>query len=450
MTKVQADIGRQGIVVAAVVVILVAAIGYLGYGYWQSHSAKPSDIAAVRVGGRGVDSKESDHYQQTLKRYNDKNADQAHLDGKTYLSVPSTRAVVVKPEEAAASAPTAPPATVAPPQQQPPAATERAAYVQQNAEHSKLVDDQVHGMLMNWAASTPGIARVSKDAKEYVASMVPAQQTQVASGKPPTGEGPVEVIVPGYVLAAAELRTNIDTDESSVTEAVIPSGPYAGAHLFAPSYKRLGNAADFTFDAMAWRGRTYKVMAKPVDLTTGRTALKGEVNNRYFSRILVPAIAVGLTKAGQLYQQSGTQSAVSPFGGVTVTAPESPSGKAVAGTIVGGIAQQTGTVLNQDAAAEPIKQVTVPSDSVIGIRFLAPVLSTDEVTGGKMPASEAIDSAPRAPLSAAIRTQQQMLQAPQEGALQQQPYVTQGQPPVGYSSATVPIPGAVSQYSPLQ
>lgn len=449
MTKVQADIGRQGIVVAAVAVILVAAIGYLGYGYWQSNSAKPSDIAAVRVGGRGADSKESDHYQQTLKRYNDKNADQAQLDGKTYLSVPSTRAVAVKPEDAAASAPAAPPAAVAQPQQQPPAATGRVAYVQQNAEHGKLVDDQVQGMLMNWATSTPGIARVSKDAKEYAASLVPAQPTPAASGKPPTGDGPIEVIVPGYVLAAAELRTNIDTDESSVTEAVIPSGPYAGAHLFAPSYKRLGNAADFTFNAMAWHGRTYKVTAKPVDLTTGRTALKGEVNNRYFSRILVPALALGLTKAGQLYQQSGTQSVVSPLGGVTVTAPESPSEKAVAGTIVGGIAQQTGTVLNQDAAAEPIKQVTVASDTAIGIRFLAPVLSTDEVTGGKMPMSEAIDVAARPPVSAATQ-QQLLLQAAQEAALQQQPYMPRGQPPVGHGSATVPIPGAVLQYGPLQ
>ena len=82
MSKVQADIGRQGIVVAVVAVLIVAAAAYVGYGWLQSRSAKPSDIAALRAGSKGAPSKESDHYQQVLQKYNDKNADAAAREGQ--------------------------------------------------------------------------------------------------------------------------------------------------------------------------------------------------------------------------------------------------------------------------------------------------------------------------------------------------------------------------------
>jgi len=245
MSKVQADIGRQGIVVAAVAV-LVAALAYLGYGYWQSHSAKPSDLATVRVTHRGAPSKESDHYQQVLQRYNDTNADAAARDGQTYLSVPSTRAVNVKPaviEEAPASSPSATPQAV--PVQAPlPAPVQRAATAPQDPEHGKFLEEQVQGLMSNWTAPPPGLATVSKDAKDYAASLAPATPPSTqATAKGSGSNAPGLVIVPGYALAPALLRTNVDTDESSVTEAYIPAGPYAGAQLFAPSYKRAGDSA---------------------------------------------------------------------------------------------------------------------------------------------------------------------------------------------------------------
>lgn len=443
--KVQADIGRQGIVIAAVLVLLVAAIAYLGFGYWQGQSAKPSDLAPVRTGSRGTTSKESEHYRQVLQNYNNKNADQAARDGQTYLSVPSLNSVATKPdllEESAGPVPGPPPA--APPQT--PAPPPRSPQV--DPEQRKLVDDQVQAMMTNWAASAPGVARVAKVA-DYVASLSPAPSLHGAPAGSAIGGRPGDLIVPGYALVAAELRTNIDTDESSVTEAFIPAGPYAGARLFAPGYKRLGDSADFTFNAMAWHGRTYKVSAKPVDITTMRSSLKGEVNNRYFSRIIVPSIAMGLAKAGQLYQQSGTQTVVPPLGGIVVTAPESPNGKAVGGAIVGGMAQQAGSVLNHDAAAEPVKQVTVAADTTIGIRFLAPVLSTDEVTGSKTPTSDASDQANRAPVQTAA-AQQQLFQAAQQAALQQAASPDVSQASIGYPTPAAPMPNGVTPHIPRQ
>ena len=436
MSKLQADIGRQGIVVAVAGVLLVAALAYLGYSYWQnSHSAKPSDIAPLRANNRGVPSKESEHYQQVLENYNKRNAGRAEQAGDSYLSVMSTRAVNVpaapEPSASAASVPaSAPPAAAAPQARSEPPRQRQAAV---NPEHDKYLAEQVQGMLANWTGQAHGLATVAKDGKAYADSLMPPAVPQAAAQTVADAGG--DTIVPGYELVPAQLRTNIDTDETSVVEAFIPAGRYAGARVFAPGYKRLGNSVDMTFTGMSWNGRTYKITAKAVDEHTLRTALSGDVNNRWFSRILLPAVAAGIGRAGQLYQQSGTQTVISPLGGAVVTAPETPSGKAVAGTVIGGIGQQAATVLTQDAAALPVKQVLVPAETTIGIRFLAPVLTGDEVRGSKTSAIEGSDGGSPPRPSAIADT------PAAAGAAQQQPSNT--------STATPPFaPAGISQYAP--
>jgi len=288
MSKLQADIGRQGIVVAVAGVLVAAALAYLGYSYWQSsHSPKPSDISPLRAGNRGVPSKESEHYQQVLENYNKKNAVRAEQAGDSYLSVMSTRAVnapaAPEPAASAASGPAAASAAAAAPQSrsEPPRQRQVA-----NPEHDKYLAEQVQGMLANWTGQAHGLATVAKDGKGYADSLMPAAAPQAAALTVADAGG--DTIVPGYELVPAQLRTNIDTDETSVVEAFMPAGRYAGARVFAPGYKRLGNSVDMTFTGMSWNGRTYKITAKAVDENTLRTTLSGDVNNRWFSRILLP------------------------------------------------------------------------------------------------------------------------------------------------------------------
>jgi intracellular multiplication protein IcmE len=438
MSKLQADIGRQGIVVGVAGVLVVAAVAYVGYSYWQSsHSAKPSDIAPVRANGRGLPSKESEHYQQVLENYNKKNAVRAEQVGDSYLSVMSTRAVSVpaapEPPASAASVPASTPPPAAP---QPPSAPPPQRQAAANPEHDKYLAEQVEGMLANWTGQTHGLATVAKDAKAYADSLMPAAALQVAAQ--PVADAGGETVVPGYELVPAQLRTNIDTDETSVVEAFIPAGRYAGARVFAPRDKRLGNSVDMTFTGMSWNGRTYKVTAKAVDEHTLRTALSGDVNNRWFSRILLPAVAAGIGRAGQLYQQSGTQTVITPLGGAVVTAPETPSGKAVAGTVIGGIGQKAETVLTQDAAALPVKQVLVPAETTIGIRFLAPVLTGDEVRGAKTSLIEGRDE------GTSVRPSATVGMPTTAGVAQQEPFTA--------STATPPFAPApfagVNPYAP--
>jgi intracellular multiplication protein IcmE len=95
-----------------------------------------------------------------------------------------------------------------------------------------------------------------------------------------------------------------------------------------------------------------------------------------------------LGRAGQLYEQADTQTIYSPLGGVLQTRSGSPSGKAVSGTIVGGMASEAGRVLQADAGQLPPKQVLISKSSAIGIQFLEPVLSTDDVESTPAPAPD--------------------------------------------------------------
>jgi intracellular multiplication protein IcmE len=160
--------------------------------------------------------------------------------------------------------------------------------------------------------------------------------------------------------------------------------------------------------------------------------LSGEVNNRYFSRIILPALAIGLGRVGQLFERSGSTTIISPLGGAVITAPESVSGRQVTGAVVGGAAQQAGNVLSRDAAAIAPKQVLVPPNTTIGVRFLAPVFSTDEVRGNTTPTPAAATGNTRSPVPPPAPAQ----------------YWQQAAPPPPMAPAVPGMPGAPLQYPP--
>jgi intracellular multiplication protein IcmE len=381
MRNVQADIGRQTVVVIACATVLTAAITYVAYTYWSGSSDKKTQIAPLQTNGRPIPSEESAHYQNVLSKYNHQNASAAQQTGDTYLSVMSTRPVNVPTavSQATVTSAAASPVAVSPASQPVP------LLPRVDSEHVKQLDDQVKALLANWVGQPHGHAQVAEDGNNYASSLRRPEHTQTPVSAPhatqsaPAEKGNDAPIVPGYELVPALLQTHIDTDEDSAVEVLVPAGTYAGARVFAPGYKRLENSVDMTFTGMSWKGHTYKINAKAVDELTLRTALSGEVNNRWFSRIMLPALAAGLGRAGQLYERSGGQTVTTPQGGVVQSEPETPSGRAVAGTVVGGIGRQAAQVMTRDAAAAPIKQVLVAAQTTIGVRFMQPVMASDEL-----------------------------------------------------------------------
>ncbi|OAS12278.1 hypothetical protein AYO08_05930 [Pseudomonas putida] len=381
----QADIGRQTKVTILAAAIAVAALGYAGYTWFNSRHQTSSNLGVITADGKGGATQESEAYRQVLEKYNHNNAKQAESNGQSYMSVMST--TQASPADASTK-------TGAGQQQQPQvnyyyqAAPQPQQPVERNKEMDKLVAQQVSAFMSGWTLKTHGTGTTTQE-QAYSQSIKPASLTGVGgtAGSPGAAQtsnsraakAQDQVVVDGFFITPALLKTELDTDENSMVTAEVPGGRLAGARVFAMGYKRLNETIDMTFTYMEWKGRSYKITAKAVDPESMRTALSGEVNNRYFSRIILPALALAIGKTGQLYERSASENIITSEGAVIQTYPTTPSGKAVAGTFAGGIGQQAGQVLANDAANMPQKQVIRPINSTIGIQFVGPVLASDQL-----------------------------------------------------------------------
>ncbi len=377
MSTIQADVGRQSKVLIVGVTVALLAIGYIVATYRDASAAKQSSAVAIQS-SHGTPAPESEHYGDVLNRYNKINAASAEEKGETYVSVLSSRSNAV-PEQSAAEAPQQTQHAPVPVQQVAPAnAPSPAPRVHQfDQRQNDRINEQAQGLMINWTAISHTESRASE-------VDTPARAAEAAHGTAPphvaTAHTTPQKLLEEFVPIPAILKTEIDTDESSIVSAFIPGGEYAGAELFAMGYKRINNTVDLTFTSMKWKGHSYTINAKALDKVSLRSALSGEVNHRYFTRIVVPALALGLGRAGQLFEQADTQTVVTPFGTVVRSQSGPPSGKAVLGTILGGTAQQAGQVLVQDAAQVPVKQVIIARNETIGILFLEPVFAKDGAT----------------------------------------------------------------------
>ena len=390
MGTVQADVGRQTKVVIIGIVLILAVAAYLVFTYSAAATARQSSINDIRP-GRGDTVAESEHYGEVLNKYNKQKAGAAAATGETYVSVFSSRPQQVPPAAESQQAGTAQNITAqAPPQdyQAPPPNTPTRL----GATVDPRLGEHAQGLMNNWAAVAHSTARTSDvdfaQAPRQDAVSSTTRTSLIGSQRPAR-----RLVVPAFTLTPAILGTDIDTDENSMVEATIASGEFSGASVYAMGYKRLHNSVDMTFTFMKWQGRSYRINAKSIDKDSMRSVLSGEVNNRYLSRILLPALALGLGRTGQMFEQADTQSVVTPFGTVVQSRSGTPSSRSIVGAMVGGAATEAGQVLRGDAGQVPIKQVLIPRHQTIGIRFIDPVFESDEV-GTQATGAEPADSAP--------------------------------------------------------
>ncbi|HHH1742718.1 TPA: conjugal transfer protein TraO [Yersinia enterocolitica] len=370
--KFQTDLSRQTKITMTIVVgLIVIGFSFIGYSYLATPS--PGATRLVKASATGLtESAESLQYQQQLTDYNSSNATTAVTRNKSYLSVPSLREEK-NPDQTINS----------------PAIRQERATTQPNLDNAKSreqayknANEIVKGLQTAWQYSSPAVATI-QDMPGYTANFVSTaastptldQQTQqmVAYSNLPTK------LIDAFQRCSAELKTNLDTDVNSVVEATLWCKELYKAKLMAPGYKLVGNNIDLTFTTMVWQGGAYKINAKPVDSETGRTMLTGDVNNRYITRIVLPALAMSITKGGQLYENANGKEIVVSDGVAMQSTPDKVSNNQLYGAFIGGLAAHTGNVLKADAARIPPKQVTREGYSTIGVIFLEPVMSTDRL-----------------------------------------------------------------------
>ena len=238
-----------------------------------------------------------------------------------------------------------------------------------------------------WSESLPGGARL--------------QTASMKSG----GDAPYSAVevVPPYWRGAGVIDIGVDSDNSTTPVLGKLSGPYAGAVLKAPDGARLqGDGVVIHFTEMAFKGINYKVDAYALQDDTLLANVASEVNHRYMSRIVLPAILGGIGNISDMYTQANTQVVSNGFS-TQVARPGTPDGTAVAGAILGGAASQAAKVLTADAARTPATQVNVFKGQVVAIQFMRGVYAGDAIAPGR--SGEAVQSA--VPAQAVMTTQPQ-------------------------------------------
>lgn len=390
------DAGRdKRLVLGMVAAAVAAAVGglYLAWGYLHSAGPTPSRIDVSDVANASHrTAPETPAYRNLLSEYNNDGAQQAQADNQSFIaSIPvGTPVPVETPQQ------TRPKPSRAPVQQ-----TVRNSNAQQKGDGlseaqrtalkrvmSQITDDgEQPGETAELAVSTEPGAEDGKGSNGksqsayagWVSSIMPATPSYGGIGGSSASVPAIELI-PAFTRAVGSITIGVDSDNSSTPViGTIWSGPYSGATFKADRSQLAGDGVVIHFTTMYWNHKTYTVDAYALKDSTLMANVSTNVNHRYWSRILLPAIASGIGKAGQLYQDANTDILTDGYSTVTSHA-SMPNGTAVGGVIAGGTAAEAANVLKQDAAKLPATQVTVDAGQPVYIQFMASVTTADEVT----------------------------------------------------------------------
>ncbi|EPO6253736.1 conjugal transfer protein TraO [Salmonella enterica subsp. enterica serovar Bareilly] len=379
--------GKKTLALIGVAVIIVAAAGYLGWGWMQQSAVPDSQYNLNRVANNApVSAQESRQYRELLKLSNQQGAQAAESEGNSFVASLSesqqTDDTPVIPRVA--------PVPVTLNTQVDPSQYETGQQGGLNDEQKQQVTNLLTQLNARWQTSDMQLAAAfgseGQDGQSPFSQWAQSVPGLVSSPPQPVTQGAAStaataatsrINIPGLSRYPGTIDTAIDSDnpESKVI-AVIPAGKLQGAQLAAPNVQLAGDGVIVNFKTLAFKGMTCTIDAYAQDDETQRSSIASDVNHRYVTRIILPALANGLGKVGQLYEDSNTQILTTNSGTVTGRTG-TPDSKAVAGVIAGGIGQQTAQVMTQDASRLPVTQVNVDRRQVVSILFMKPVTDKD-------------------------------------------------------------------------
>ncbi|WP_052181560.1 conjugal transfer protein TraO [Plesiomonas sp. ZOR0011] len=393
--NVEKDVSRDVKKTGAIIVAAVLSLSFGIYLLISWMNTPPPAASRINVdntlNGTGKDAPESPHYRKVLKESNAEGAKLAQQNNTSFIA--SLDSGTIKQELPITPPPVSPPpqtTSVAyyPPQPQPVPAPGI------DPDQKKALEALIKEMVTQRAAPTGQLATVAgvvngqgggnnavqvNPYAEWTESLSPtfANDSQATTG--PSGKQD-RVIIPAGSRPGGVIDTAIDSDNtSSQVIARIPAGKFAGAMLMSNGVQLAGDGVSIHFTKMTWNQDTWRVDVWAAMPDSLQSSVASSVNNRYATRILLPAIAHGLGLGGQLYASANTQ--ILSNGMSTIEGRVGmPDGKAVAGTILGGAAQQAGQVVANDAQKLPVKQVIVERGQSIALLFMSAVKESDRET----------------------------------------------------------------------
>lgn len=385
--KDAASDGKKTLALAGVAVIIVAGAGYVGWGWMQQSAVPDSQYNLNRVANNApVSAQESRQYRELLKLSNQQGAQAAESEGNSFVASLSE-------SQQMDDAPVIPRVAPAPVTLNTQTDSSQYGTDQQgglNDEQKQQITNLLTQLNARWQTSDMQLANAfgseGQDGQSPFSQWAQSVPGLVSSPPQPAPQGTAgtsattaasRINIPGLSRYPGTIDTAIDSDnpESKVI-AVIPAGKLQGAQLAAPNVQLAGDGVIVNFKTLAFKGMTCTIDAYAQDDETQRSSIASDVNHRYVTRIILPALANGIGKVGQLYEDSNTQILTTNSGTVTGRTG-SPDSKAVAGVIAGGIGQQTAQVMTQDASRLPVTQVNVDRRQVVSILFMKPVTDKD-------------------------------------------------------------------------
>ncbi|ECB3799780.1 hypothetical protein EWY80_08760 [Salmonella enterica subsp. enterica serovar Typhimurium] len=379
--------GKKTLALIGVAVIIVAAAGYLGWGWMQQSAVPESQYNLSRVANNApLSAQESRQYRELLKLSNQQGAQAAEREGNSFVASLSES----QQTDDAPVIPRVAPVPVTLNTQVDPSQYETGQQGGLNDEQKQQVTNLLTQLNARWQSSDMQLAAAfgseGQDGQSPFSQWAQSVPGLVSPPPQPVIQGAAgtaattatsRINIPGLSRYPGTIDTAIDSDnpESKVI-AVIPAGKLQGAQLAAPNVQLAGDGVIVNFKTLAFKGMTCAIDAYAQDDETQRSSIASDVNHRYVTRIILPALANGIGKVGQLYEDSNTQILTTNSGTVTGRTG-SPDSKAVAGVIAGGIGQQTAQVMTQDASRLPVTQVNVDRRQVVSILFMKPVTDKD-------------------------------------------------------------------------
>lgn len=379
--------GKKTLALIGVAVIIVAAAGYLGWGWMQQSAVPESQYNLSRVANNApLSAQESRQYRELLKLSNQQGAQAAEREGNSFVASLSES----QQTDDAPVVPRVAPVPVTLNTQVDPSQYETGQQGGLNDEQKQQVTNLLTQLNARWQISDMQLAAAfgseGQDGQSPFSQWAQSVPGLVSSPPQPVIQGAAgtaattatsRINIPGLSRYPGTIDTAIDSDnpESKVI-AVIPAGKLQGAQLAAPNVQLAGDGVIVNFKTLAFNGMTCTIDAYAQDDETQRSSIASDVNHRYFTRIILPAVANGLGKGGQMYEDSNTQILTTNSGTVTGRTG-TPDSKALAGVIVGGIGQQAAQVMTQDASRLPVTQVNVDRRQVVSILFMKPVTDKD-------------------------------------------------------------------------
>lgn len=413
--------GKKGVVLVVAALVLIAGISYVGMGWFQPQERTQSRLALSAASVRtGTTTDETAHYRELLRQDNDQGAAEAEKNNTSFLaSIPRGVDIPVENTDTGKTGQsgndekrTTRENNRTPPSQQRVNDKDRQERLKQLLAHLRNTTPATLTVATVPGGESGGSGRSNGGQSQGIwhnwtsslssgNSIIPATLRSTDVTTPPV------TIIPALTRVPAYIETAVDSDNTtSQVVANIPAGPWAGARLHAARITLVGDGVEINFTRMFWQGTEYKVNAWAQDQKTLQSSIASDVNHRYVSRIFLPAFLGGFGETGSLFKSANTQILTNQYSTLASTAM--PSGKVLAGVIGGGMAEKTGSVLQQDAAKLPATQVTVNRNETIAIQFVDGVYSTDAIKPGASRTTQNAQVTPesRQPTLAQLRARQ--------------------------------------------